>query len=194
MTTVAHERIYTPDDLLRLPDGDQFELVHGRLVERDMGLEAVAITAQILGLLWLFLRDNRIGHLFRSEASYACFPDDPNHARRPDVSVICFGRLAGERLPRGHCPIAPDLAVEVVSPNDAAEEISTKISELQAVGVRLIWVVYPTTRRVLVHRLRPSPEARIAELTEADTIGGEDVLPGFSCAVAEFFRGCIPPQ
>jgi len=193
MTIAVRETAYSPNDLLSLTDGERFELINGRLVERNMGMESVGIATQIIGLLWLFLRDNPSGHLFNAEASYACFPEDPNHARRPDGSFIRFGRLPREQRPKGHCPIPPDLAIEVVSPNDTAEAVSTKVAEFQSVGVPLIWVVYPASRRVLVHRLRSSPDQRISELTDADTISGEDVLPGFSCAIAEFFRTPSPP-
>lgn len=194
MSITIGEQIYTPDDLLRMPDGERFELVHGKLVERHMGTEAVGFASRIFGLIWMFLLDHPLGHLLMSEAGYACFPDDPNHTRRPDTSFIRFGRLSNEKLPKGHCPIPPDLAIEVVSPNDAAEEVTSKVADFQSVGVPLIWVVYPASRRVLVHRLRSSPHERISELTDADTITGEDVLPGFSCPVAEFFRIPMPQK
>jgi Uma2 family endonuclease len=188
MTLVLEEAIHTPDDLLRMPDGDRYELVHGKLVEREMGTKSNWLATQITGLIWAFLRGKLQGYVFNAETSYACFHDEPNHMRRPDVSFIRFGRLPGEKLPEGHCPIPPDLAVEVVSPHDAAEDVSAKVAEFQSVGVPLIWVVYPGTRRVIVHRLPSNPAGRISELTETDTIQGEDVLPGFSCSVAEFFR------
>lgn len=180
--------IQTADDLLTLADADRYELLHGKLVEREMGAEANWVAMQILFLLRLFLEKRPLGYIFGSEASYACFPNDPRHAPRPDVSFVRFGRLADEKLPKGFFKIPPDLVVEVVSPNDVAEDISEKVADFQSVGVPLIWVVYPGTRRVLIHRLADNPLGRASELTESDTISGEHVLPGFECPVSEFFR------
>jgi Uma2 family endonuclease len=180
--------IQTADDLLTMPDADRHELLHGKLVAREMGAEANWLATRIAFLIQLFLADRPRGYVFTSEASYACFPDDPRHAPRPDASFVRFGRLKDEKIPKGHFKIAPDLVVEVVSPNDVAEELSEKVADFQSVGVPLIWVVYPSTRRVLIHRLAGDPLGRASELTESDAISGENVLPGFSCPVAEFFR------
>jgi hypothetical protein len=107
MSITTGEQVYTPDDLLRMPDGERFELVHGRLRERDMGTKAVGLASRIFGLIWTFLLDHPLGHLLMSEAGYACFPDDPNHTRRPDTSFIRFGGLPGEDvLPGFSCPVA----------------------------------------------------------------------------------------
>jgi Uma2 family endonuclease len=174
-----------------IPKG--YELLHGQLVERNAGTESNWLAARIIVILGFFLESHPQGYVFASDTSYACFPNDPRHAPRPDVSFIRFGRLPGEQIPQGHCKIAPDLVVEVVSPNDKAERISEKVADFQSVGVPLIWVIYPSTRRVIVHRLPSSPTGRISELTESDSIKGEDVLPGFSHPIANLFRVPRPP-
>jgi len=188
MSTVIDERLYTAEDLLTLPHADRYELRHGMLVERDMGAESNWLAMRVALFLGFFLETHPLGYLFGSETSYACFPNDPGHAPRPDASFIRFGRLPDEKIPKGYCKIAPDLVVEVVSPNDTAEEVADKVVEFQSVGVPLIWVIYPGTRRVLIHRLPSAPQGRVSELTVDDTISGEDVLPGFTCPVSEFFR------
>jgi Uma2 family endonuclease len=188
MTILVAERKYSADEFEALPDADRYELLHGRLVERDMGAKSSWLATQVTIALGPFLKDHPLGYLFDAQMSYACFPDDPGHAPRPDVSFIRFGRLPNEEVPEGNCRIPPDLLVEVVSPNDNAEELSDKIVEFQEVGVPLIWVIYPGARRVLIHRLPASPLGRISELVETDTISGEDVLPGFKYAVSELFR------
>jgi Uma2 family endonuclease len=99
------------------------------------------------------------------------------------VSFIRHGRLPGERIPRGDILITPDLAVEVVSPNDLYNEVDVKVSEYLDVGVSLVWVVNPEARTACVYR--PGGTAR--RLRENDEIDGGDVLPGFRCRVAEFF-------
>jgi Uma2 family endonuclease len=177
----------TPEDLLNLPDSVSYELVNGKLVERNMGMESSEIAARIVFLIALFLRDKKLGRLFGADASYQCFPDAPNKVRKPDVSFIRSGRLPGDRSPQGHGRIAPDLAIEVVSPGDLSYEIEEKVAEYLQAGVPLVWVVYPPTRRVRIHRSPSSPLGSVSELSDKETITGEDVLPGFSCAVQEFF-------
>jgi Uma2 family endonuclease len=186
--TVSTETEITPEELLKLPDNVGYELVDGKLVERHMGTESSEIAIRIAILIGIFLRNHSLGKLFGSDASYQCFPKAPKMIRRADLSFIRFGRLPGDKAPKGHCRIAPDLAVEVVSPGDTAEEVDTKVSEYLEVGVRLIWVVHPSTRTVAVHRPAGAPLSSPARLTAADTITGEDVLPGFSCPVKSFFE------
>ena len=188
MSTLATSRVYTPEDLDRMPDGTAYELVDGNLVERKMGFESSLIAGRILVLLGIFLRGKRLGYLAPPDAGFRCFADDPKKVRRPDGSFIRAGRLPDERAPKGDARIAPDLAIEVVSPDDTAEEIEGKIKEWLAAGVPLLWVVYPATRTIRIHRPPTSPRGRVGELTDADTLTGEDVLPEFSCPVREIFE------
>jgi Uma2 family endonuclease len=187
MTIANTGSLFTPDDLLRMENAVNFELVDGRLVERHMGMESSAIALKIAFLIGLFLRDRRLGHLFGADASYQCFPNAPTKVRKPDVSFIRTERLPGGRVPAGHCPVAPDLAVEVISPGDLAYEVEEKVTEYLGAGVPLVWVVHPPTRTVRIHRPKSSPRGSVAELSGNDVIGGEDVLSGFSCNIADFF-------
>jgi Uma2 family endonuclease len=184
MNTVAVKSRHTPEDLLTMLDGDRFELVNGELVERKRGWDSSWIGGQLYTILNLYCKENRAGRVAPADASYQCFPDAPNLVRRPDVSFIRWGRLPGGKRPRGHCPIAPDLAVEVVSPNDLYSEVEEKVAEYRRAGVRLVWVVHPPTRTVRVHRL----DGTVTDLTEADELSGEDVIPGFHCAVRDLFE------
>jgi Uma2 family endonuclease len=177
----------TPDDLIKLPDSVAYELVDGTLVERHMGTESSGIAIQIALLLGIFLREHRLGRLFGSDASYQCFPEAPAKVRRADLGFVRFDRLPGGRAPKGNCPVAPDLAVEVISPNDTADEVEEKVFEWLRVGVRLVWVVSPATRTVRIHRPRLAPGGPVSMLSDGDTLGGEDVIPGFSCHVREIF-------
>jgi Uma2 family endonuclease len=187
MSILSPTSTVTPEELLAMPDGVDFELVDGKLVERHMGMESSEIAGQIFGLLWMFLRDHRLGRLFGADAAYRCFPDAPGKVRKPDVSFIRNGRLPGDQTPTGYCPIYPDLAVEVISPGDLAYEIDEKVAEYLKVGVRLVWTVHPPTRTVRIHRPRSAAAGPISELAGSDTITGEEVLPDFACNVAEFF-------
>ena len=186
MVTLVSKARITPEELLNLPDDVSYELVDGKLVNRNSGMRSSRIAATIGGLIGMFLLD-RLGMVFGPDGSYQCFPDAPDKVRKPDISFIRFGRLPGDRAPRGHCPIPPDLAVEVISPGDLAYEVDQKVLEYLKAGVPLVWVVNPDTQTIRIHRPRSSPAGSVSELTDTDTITGEEVLPGFSCPVKEFF-------
>jgi Uma2 family endonuclease len=188
MMTIAAKRVVTPEDLLLLQDSINYELVDGSLVERHMGSESSAIALAIGIALGNFIRARRLGHLFTADCGYRCFPNEPDQIRKPDVSFIKTGRLVSEHIPEGYMHIAPDLAVEVLSPGDLAYEVDAKVEQYLAAGVRLVWVVSPRTRSIRIHRPKDAKAGPIGALTESDTISGEDVLPGFECPVAEFFQ------
>jgi Uma2 family endonuclease len=186
MTTAAAR--FTAEDLLTLPDAVNYELVDGNLVERHGGAESSAIATAVGACLGAFARARNVGRVFASSCGYQCFRDHPDWVRKPDVSFIRMGRLPEERIPQGHIPIPPDLAVEVVSPGDLAFEIDDKVELYLSAGVRLIWVVSPKTRGVRIHRPKDAQAGPISGLTESQRISGEDVLPGFECDIAEFFK------
>jgi Uma2 family endonuclease len=185
--TTGRTAAMTAEEYLRLPDSRAYELVGEQLVERHTGAEASEIGARIIFLIGIFLRSHRLGRVFNSEASYQCYPDDPGKFRRPDVSFVRFDRLPDGQAPKGQIRVAPDLVVEVISPGDVAEDVEEKVNEYLGAGVPLICVVYPSTRTVRLHRPRSAPAGPISNLSGDDVITGENVLPGFTCPVREFF-------
>jgi Uma2 family endonuclease len=187
MTIANTGTLFTPDDLLRMENAVNYELVDGKLVERHLGMRSSQIAARVLALVSRFASENRLGLTFGADAGYQCYPDAPDRVRKPDVSFIRAGRLPGDEAPEGHCRIPPDLAVEVVSPNDLSYEVEEKVAEYLAAGVPLVWVVHPPTRTVRVHRPRSSPRGSVADLSGGDQITGEEALPGFTCRIDEFF-------
>jgi Uma2 family endonuclease len=188
--SIATERRHTPEDLLTMPDADRFELVNGELVERNMGSESGWIGSNLLGLVFIWNRDRKYGWGFGAEGSYQCFSADPARVRKPVVSFVRAGRLPGAFVRRGHMPAPPDLAVEVVSPNDSFSEVNAKAEEYLRAGVRLVWVVDPDTRAVSILRA----DGTATRLHANDELSGEDVLPDFSCLVAELFAPAASPQ
>ena len=183
MTTELPAEPITPHDLLAMPNGDDYELVNGELVERHMGAESSWIASKLIGLIYLWCQGRLPGHLFTTDCGYQCFPDDSERVRRPDVSFIRCGRFLGERVPRGYIRISPDLAVEVISPNDLASEIAVKVEEYLEAGVPLVWVISPDAETVTVHRA----DGTVTKLHTADELSGENVLPEFRCQVSELF-------
>jgi Uma2 family endonuclease len=184
MSTITTKSQYTPEDLLNMPDGDLYELVDGRLVERNMGSWPALVGGRLLQYLNNFSDQNPAGWALSGECSYQCFPDAPSKVRKPEFSFIRLGRLPDERLPEGHIRIAPDVAVEVVSPNDLDYETDQKVEEYLRAGVSLVWVINSESRTVLIYR----KDGSINGLRENDELSGEDVIPGFHCRVGDLFR------
>ena len=178
-----HKTRYTPEDLLAMPDGKNYELVDGRLVERNMGAESSWIGGNLYFALRSHCKDPTVGWVWPADNGYQCFPHAPKLVRRPDVSFIRAGRLPGGQLPKGHVRIAPDLAVEVVSPNDLAYEVEEKVDDYQKAGVPLIWVIYPENRTVFIRRGNGS----VTQLHQDDELSGEEVILGFRCTVRSLF-------
>lgn len=185
MATAAINTYYTPEDLLALPDKGRYELLDGQLVERDMGAKSSYVAARLLRLLGFVTDAQGLGLLFGSDCGYQSFADDPNRVRYADGSFIRRGRLPDDTPPEGHCRIPPDLVLEAISPNDAARAIEEKIEQWLAAGVHLVWVLYPDTQRVHVHR----SDGTVSKLRSDDMLSGEEVMPGFQCRVAEIFQG-----
>lgn len=185
MPTVAEREfdIHSADALLSLSDGEHYELVDLMPVEKVMGAEAEHVALGLARLLFNHCADRKLGLVFGSKTSYRCFPDDPQRVRQPDASVVRAGRLDGDRPPRGFITVAPDLAVEVISPNDLYEDVEERVTEYRAAGVPLVWVINPSTRTVLIRRL----DRTCAEVGPDGELSGEDVIPGFACKVADLF-------
>ena len=176
-------RVYTPEDLLTMPDGHRFELVDGQLVERNMGSKSSIVATRTFRILGPYVDARQDGKLFGSDCGYQIFPDSPRKVRFPDGSLVKLERLPDRQIPDGHMRIAPDLAFEVVSPNDLAHEIDRKRLDYRGAGVKLLWIIYPDTRAVHVHRQSGPPTI----LGPTDELTDEDVLPGFVCKVSDLF-------
>jgi Uma2 family endonuclease len=179
MTVSLQATRFTPDDLLGLDSDGLYELIDGKLVEKKMSSLASKTANRIAHHLSNWTQNFQRAEVY-PEQTFCCFPADPELVRRPDVSLILADRLS--QVPAvGHVPIAPDLAVEVVSPNDKIYELDEKLQDYRAVGVKLVWVVNPNSRTIRIHRL----DHTVSELDDTQTIEGESVLPGFSVSVAE---------
>jgi Uma2 family endonuclease len=182
--TVATDSVrLTMDQFLSLPDGVRSELVGGVLTEKKtMGALADHIAIQIATRLNLFAAETGVGYVFGSETTYRCF-GDPDTGRRADVSFVTKSKLGGGPIPEGILEVAADVAVEVVSPYDTAYEVETKVELYLKHGFGEVWVVYPITRSVNVHR----PGQPIEHLSGDAVLHGRGPLDGFSTPVSAFF-------
>jgi Uma2 family endonuclease len=180
------QRVISPDDLLHMPDeGRGFELVAGELREINVSNESSRIAGRICTRLDNFCEARGLGWIFPEGNSYQCFPDDPSRVRRADTAFIALSRMTPQEYRKGgHCPVAPDVVVEVVSPNDLVDEVEEKLKDWLSAGVKLVWIINPPTETIRVHRL----DGGYAFLQISDTLSGDPVLPGFACPVADLFR------
>ncbi|HLZ69786.1 MAG TPA: Uma2 family endonuclease [Dehalococcoidia bacterium] len=175
----------TAEELFEMDDCDAYvELIEGELQEMTPppGWEHGHTTSTVGLLIAVYVRANRLGQVAVGDPGII-LKRDPDTVRGPDVAFISSARLPPDRSIPGYPEIAPDLVVEVVSPGDRAGRIQQKVAQWLAAGVRLVWVVYPLSRHVVAYRELAHPRV----YTEEETIDAEPVLPGFSCAVAEFF-------
>ena len=174
----------TAEDLLREGDIGPCELIRGEVIRMSPsgGIHG-KLTIRIGVLLDSYVRPRRLGIVCGAETGFI-LERDPDTVRGPDASFVSQDRVPPEGEPEGYWPFAPDLAVEVISPNDLYREIEQKVEEYLKAGVRLVWIVNPGTRTVTVHR----PPSAVHILRVDDRLTGEDVIPGFEAAVSEVFE------
>lgn len=176
--------LLTAEEFTRLPDpldGARQELIAGRVVTMPPPKGIHGYVCLNLGAeLRTFVRSRSLGWVVSNDAG-VILERDPDTVRGPDLAYYSKERVPV--LPTGYFEVPPDLAVEVLSPDDAASRINSKVRHYLAHGVRLVWVVDPEERTVTVYRSRE----QIRILEETGVLGGEDVLPGFECPVCELF-------
>jgi Uma2 family endonuclease len=181
MTTT--EPLITADDLLRTPDLGRCELVRGELIRMTpAGYEHGSIIVNICTPLAIFVTQGGLGRVSGAETGFH-IAHDPDTVRAPDVAFVAAGRLPSP-LPKGFFPGPPDLAVEVVSPDDRDSQVMAKVRSWLDAGCRVVWLVDSRRGTVRVF-LGQSPEQ---VLRLSDTLSGEPLLPGFFLAVAEIFK------
>jgi len=174
----------TAGDFAQSSHQKDFELVAGRLVERAMGVESDWIGSRLLTLLTNFVESHSLGLVFGPQAGYQLKSETGGDTvRKPDVSFVRFGRFPNDEPPKGWALLAPDLAAEVVSPGDLAEDLRAKLRQYQANGVRLVWILWPDAKSIDVYRL----DGTTATLGGDDFLSGEDVLPEFRQRVTDIF-------
>jgi Uma2 family endonuclease len=177
-------QLLTADDLWNMPDhGGHRELVKGELIDMaPAGFEHGAVGMNLAAMLTVFVRSRSLGVVLAAETGFI-ITSDPDTVRAPDIAFVKQQRIPESGIPVKYWPGAPDLAVEVISPWDKNYEVDEKVEDWLNAGTSLVWVVNP--RRKCVTEFRPGVPEQI--LTEADTLDGLDVVPGFRCPVKDIF-------
>jgi Uma2 family endonuclease len=188
----TEQKVWTDEAFMALSkDGHRYELVNGRLVDSgSAGMEHSYVACILVALLVFYVRQHKLGTVCNSSTAFAL---KSGNRRSPDVSFVSRERLKGlKRPPRGFFQGSPDWAVEILSPSNTVEEIHTKIVEYFENDTRLVWVIHPDEKYVLVyHAPEPVREASLKEtrlLRPQDTLDGGAIVPGFSMSVADLFE------
>jgi len=176
--------IVTPSPTAVEPEG-LYEVVDSQVVEKaPMGALEVWIASRLDQAMGAFVTANRQGRIV-TEMLFV-MDGDRDLKRRPDVAYVSFDRWPrGRRIPRTAAwEVVPDLAIEVVSSSNTADEVLAKVQEYFQSGVRRVWVVYPSTEQVYDYDAPTS----VRILARAEDLDGGAVLPGFRFPLATLFE------
>lgn len=175
-------RLMTAEELIRLPRGRRrYELVKGELLTMSpAGEEHGAVTINLTLPLAQHVKANNLGVVYGAETGFK-LESNPDTVLAPDIAFIRREHLG--TLSKGYRSGAPDLAVEVISPDESKNKVQKKVERWLQRGALAVWIVDPQTRTVAVHQL--DRDARL--LTEEDELTGDDVVPDFAFPVSEIF-------
>jgi Uma2 family endonuclease len=170
------------EDLDYLPDdGYHYELWAGELVRMSPTKGRHTVSAgRLVKHLGAYLVQHPIGEICIAEGGFRTGPEES--LRCPDAGYVSNERLADVPLD-DYFPFAPDIAIEVWSPDNTEQEMNQKASDYLAHGARAVWVLRPRDRTVRVHR----PDKPVEILRDGDLLTGDDILPGFSVAFSALF-------
>lgn len=177
----------TPEQLAVLTDQTEldglYEVVDGRIVEKAMGAYEYWLAAVMHGRLDRYADENPIGRAV-IEMIFDLRPH-VDRERRPDVAFVSFERWARDcRIPRTRSwAVVPDLAVEIISLTNTADEVAEKLEEYYKAGVRLVWVVYPVQMKIYAY----TSTTQVRVLAPGDELDGGDVLPGLRLTLRDLF-------
>jgi Uma2 family endonuclease len=172
----------TGEELARLGDIGRSELVKGEIVSMSpTGYVHGGIEVEIAATLRVFVRQHQSGRVFSGEVGIYT-GRDPDTVRAADVAFVSNERMSQVKS-QSYLDVAPELVVEVLSPDDRWSDLTDKLDEYFAIGVKVIWVVDPRRKQVYVYR----SVTDVQRLAVEETLTGGEALPGFSVPVAELF-------
>lgn len=182
--TIPSPGAATEDDVLEIHHREDrlCELVDGVLVEKTVGTQESYLAVLLSRLISEFVESHDLGFVLGSDGMARL---NPGLIRIPDVSFVSWRHFSQRRVPATPMlDLAPDLAVEVLSPSNTTKEMERKLRDYFEAGVSLVWYIDPPSRTVRVYR---APE-EVRVLDESGTLDGFEILPGFSLSVARLFE------
>ena len=177
-------RLITGEELAQMPGVGPCELIEGRVVPVSPGgTEHSLITANAFRILDAFVRQAHLGWVLTGEVGFYT-RRAPDTVRGADIVYISTDRFERRTRELTFLDVAPELVVEVLSRDDTVMDLAAKLREYFATDVKLVWVIDPRARRVYAYRSLVD----LRELTETDTLSGEDILRGFTVPVPALFE------
>ncbi|HUY90386.1 MAG TPA: Uma2 family endonuclease [Pirellulales bacterium] len=175
--------IMTAYELIGLPSGEvRYELIRGKLHTMPLsGWEHGIVTAELSMQVATYVEKHDIGVVFAGGTGFQ-LEHSPDTVLAPDLAFVDRSRVPPTGVPEGYWQGPPDLAVEVLSPDDSTTQVNAKTDAWLSHGAGEVWLVDPKKRTVSIHRPAEAPVV----LTENDSLAS-GLLPGFSCGVAEIF-------
>jgi Uma2 family endonuclease len=178
------ETLVTGDELLAMGNIGPAELIEGRLILMSpTGFPHGNYEGNFYEQLKSYARKHKAGKVVVGEVGIYT-QRDPDTIRAADVVFISNERLARRQKTSGFLDVAPELIVEILSPDDRWQEVTQKMREYFAIGVKLVWVAEPTSKIVYAYR----SVTEVQEFPETSALVAEDVLPDFSVSVAALFE------
>lgn len=179
----------TEEELLRMSAGDQwFEVVHGEVAPvMAAGFLHAVVMSNVFSLLDHFAREHRLGHVFGDGLHYILDADAESirGSRIPDVSFIRRGRIPKNFDYRRPFPGAPDLAVEVISPDESGQGVLEKVNDYLQAGTEEVWAVYPEAQ--IIHQYRRDDPRTIHVYKSDDRIDAGTLFPGLELRAQALF-------
>jgi Uma2 family endonuclease len=174
----------TAEELIRIPDdGFRYELVRGELRRMTPAGNVHGRVAMNVALsLAQYVKAHNLGIVYAAETGFR-LATDPDTVRAPDVAFVSRERVEAVGEVEGYWPEAPDLAVEVISPNDSHVEVEEKILDWLEAGTKMVLAVNPRGCSVTLYR----SQSDITILTGTNVLDGGDVVPGFQLTLQEIF-------
>ncbi len=183
MSTVAQQLITAEEFLLLPPTEMRRDLVRGEIVETmPPNAKHGRLTVKIAVRLETWSEQGKHG-VVGVESGFT-LRKTPDVVRSPDVYFIRAERVPPSGVPDAFWTIAPDVAVEVVSPSESAADVQEKVHDYLLAGTPLMWVVYPRSQQVVAH----TADGVARTLSGNDLLASDDVLPGFRCMVSQIFE------
>ena len=183
MSTTAY---ITAEQLLAMPSrmGQRYELVAGELrVMSPAGWRHGKFVSRLNSKLESFVSQNDLGIVFGAETGFR-LSRNPDTVRAPDVSFIAKRNLPEAEPVEAYWPVAPDLVVEVLSPDDRRGEVEEKTQAWLDAGCQSVWIVDPRLKTIRVH----DSKGQVTEYNLSDVLTAESILPGFTYPVEALFR------
>ncbi len=182
------EKLYTAEEFWEIaqrPENQEkrLELIDGVIVEMAPSSQKNTVVAgRMIYFLNAFVIPRNLGYVTGPDGGYTI---DEHNGYQPDAAFISKARHA--ELKGVEFPVAPDLAVEVISPSESSNDVLKKVKRYLQAGTKLVWTLYPDDESVYAWQMNPDGSVNMQSFGAGDTLDGGDVLPGFTLKVSEIF-------